>query len=166
VVILNHLVKKTNQNITIIIFLQFPAKGTQITSYLHILKLIIIKFRLFNNIPPKASIVSQQKNIAGFKAVQMNIPTQHLTSDLDDKYMELAAQLAEAHATIDILQTSKLALSNQVSLLEAELSKALEALKVEKSQLAELYQCFHVERHAHQHGAACKDFLESKMEIL
>jgi hypothetical protein len=35
--------------------------------------------------------------------------------------MELAAQLAEAHATIDTLQTSKLALFNQVSLLEAEL---------------------------------------------
>jgi hypothetical protein len=50
-----------------------------------------------------------------FNAAQMNIPTQHLTSDLDDKYMELAAQLAEAHATIDILQTSKLALFNQVS---------------------------------------------------
>jgi hypothetical protein len=96
----------------------------------------------------------------------MNVPTQHLTSDLDDKYMELAAQLAEAHATIDTLQTSKLALSNQVSLLEAELSKALEALKVEKSQSAELYRCFCVERCAHQHDAARKDFLESKMEIL
>jgi hypothetical protein len=166
VVILNHLAKKTNRNITITIFLQFPAKGTQNTSYLHTLKLIIIKFRLFNNMPPKASIASQRKNIAGFNAAQMNVPTQHLTSDLDDKYMELAAQLAEAHATIDTLQTSKLALSNQVSLLEAELSKALEALKVEKSQSAELYRCFCVERRACQHGAACKDFLESKMEIL
>jgi len=64
------------------------------------------------------------------------------------------------------LQASKLALSNQVSLLEAELFKALEALKVEQSQSAELYQCFHVECHAHQCGAACKDFLESKIEIL
>jgi len=53
-----------------------------------------------------------------------------------------------------------------VALLEAELSKALEALKVEQSQSAELYQCFHVECHAHQCGAARKDFLESKIEIL
>jgi len=37
------------------------------------------------------------------------------------------------------LQASKLALSNQVSLLEAKLFKALEALKVEQSQSAELY---------------------------
>jgi hypothetical protein len=42
----------------------------------------------------------------------------------------------------------------------------LEALKVEKSQSAELYRCFCVERCARQRGAACKDFLESKMEIL
>jgi len=96
----------------------------------------------------------------------MNLQTQHLTSNLDNKYTELAAQLAEAHATIDTLQTSKLALFNQVSLLKAELFKALEALKVEKSQLAKLYQCFRIECCAHQHGAACKDFLESKIEIL
>jgi hypothetical protein len=56
----------------------------------------------------------------------MNLPIQHLTSDLDDKYMELAAQLAKVHAIIDTLQTSILTPSNQVSLLEA--------LKVEKSQ--------------------------------
>ena len=63
------------------------------------------------------------------------------------------------------LQASKLELCNQVSLLEAKLFKA-EALKVEQSQSAELYQCFCVECCAHQHGAACKDFLESKIEIL
>jgi len=58
VVILNHLVKKTNQNIMITIFLQFPAKGTQITLHLYTLQLIIIKFRLSDNMPPKAIIAS------------------------------------------------------------------------------------------------------------
>jgi hypothetical protein len=53
-----------------------------------------------------------------------------------------------------------------VSLLETKLFKASEALKVEQSRSAELYQYFHVERRAHQHGAAHKDFLESKIEIL
>jgi len=53
-----------------------------------------------------------------------------------------------------------------VSLLEAKLFKALEALKVEQSQSAELYQCFCIECHAHQCGAACKDFLASKIGIL
>jgi len=67
---------------------------------------------------------------------------------------------------VPLTQASKLALSNQVALLEAELSKALEALKIEQSQSAELYQCFCVENHACQHGAAHKDFLESKIEIL
>jgi len=65
-----------------------------------------------------------------------------------------------------MLQASKLALSNQVFLLEAKLSKVLEALKVEQSHSAKLYQCFHVEHHAHQCGAAHRDFLESKIEIL
>jgi hypothetical protein len=64
------------------------------------------------------------------------------------------------------LQASKQALSNQVSLLESELFKALEALKVEQSRSAELYRCFRVEHCACQHGAARKDFLESKIEIL
>jgi hypothetical protein len=53
-----------------------------------------------------------------------------------------------------------------VSLLEIKLFKASEALKVEQSQSAELYRCFCVECHACQCGAACKDFLESKIEIL
>jgi hypothetical protein len=53
-----------------------------------------------------------------------------------------------------------------VSLLETKLFKASEALKVEQSQSAELYRCFHVERRARQHGAAHKDFLESKIKIL
>jgi len=88
------------------IFLQLPAKGTQITLYLYTLQLIIIKFRLFDNMLLKASIASQWKNMAGFNAAQMNLPIQHLTSDLDHKYTELAAQLAEAHATINTLQTS------------------------------------------------------------
>ena len=126
----------------------------------------LIKSRLFNNMPPKAAIASWGKNIAGFNAAQLDLPTQHLTSDLNGGNTELAAQLLEAKATINTLQALKLALSNQVSLLEAELSKALEALKVEQSRSAELYQCFSVEHHACQHGAACKDFLESKIEIL
>jgi len=57
-------------------------------------------------------------------------------------------------------------LCNQVSLFEAKLSKALEALKVEQSHSAKLYQCFDVEHCACQCGAACKEFLESKVEIL
>ena len=89
--------------------------------------------------PLKAAIASWKKNIAGFNAAQMDLPTQHLTSNLGGGNTELAAQLSEAQATIDTLQASKLALSNQVSLLEAELFKALEALKVEQSQSAELY---------------------------
>ena len=103
------------------------------------LKLIIIKCRLFNDMPLKATIAAQRKNIAEFNAARLDLPIQHLTSDLGGKNTKLAAQLSEAQATIDILQASKLALSNQVALLEAELSKALEALKVEQSQSAELY---------------------------
>jgi len=71
------------------------------------------------------------------ETAQEDWPIQHLTSDLDGENTKLAAQLSEAQATIDILQASKLALSNQVALLEAELSKALEALKVEQSRSAE-----------------------------
>jgi len=50
--------------------------------------------------------------------------------------------------------------------LEAKLSKDLEALKVEQSHSTKLYQCFCVEHYACQYGAACKDFLERKIEIL
>ena len=89
--------------------------------------------------PPKAAIASRRQNIAGFHAVQRDLSTQHLTPDVDDRTVKLAAQLSEAQATIDTLQASKLALSNQVSLLEAKLFKALEALKVEQSRSAELY---------------------------
>jgi hypothetical protein len=116
--------------------------------------------------PPKAAIASRRQNIAGFHAVQRDLSTQHLTPDVDDRTVKLAAQLSEAQATIDTLQASKLALSNQVSLLETKLFKASEALKVEQSQSAELYRCFRVERRARQRGAARKDFLESKIEIL
>jgi len=88
--------------------------------------------------PPKASIASQ-KNIARFNAAWMDLPIQQLTPDPDNSNTFLAAQLSEAQATINTLQTSKLVLSNQVSILETELFKALEALKVEQSQSAELY---------------------------
>jgi hypothetical protein len=116
--------------------------------------------------PPKAAIAFRRQNIAGFHTIQRDLSTQHLTPDVDDRTVKLAAQLSEAQATIDTLQASKLALSNQGSLLETKLFKASEALKVEQSRSAELYRCFRVEHHACQHGAARKDFLESKIEIL
>lgn len=116
--------------------------------------------------PPKAGTASRRQNLAGFHAAQRDQPTQHPTPDLDDRTIELAAQLSEAQATIDTLQASKLALSNQVSLLEAEFLKAVEALKVEQSCSAKLYESFRVEHCARQCGTARKDFLESKIKIL
>ena len=71
--------------------------------------------------PPKASIASQKKNTAGFNAAQMDLPIQKHTTDPDDSNTFLAAQLSEGQATFNTLQTSKLALSNQVPILEAEL---------------------------------------------
>ena len=41
------------------------------------LKLIIIKSRLFNNMPLKATIAAQRKNIAEFNAAQLDLPIQH-----------------------------------------------------------------------------------------
>ena len=82
--------------------------------------------------PPKAGIASRRQNIAGFHVARRDLSTQHLTPDVDDETVKLAAQLSEAQATIDTLQASKLA-------LEAKLFEASEALKVEQSQSAELY---------------------------
>jgi hypothetical protein len=62
--------------------------------------------------PPKAAIASQRQNIAEFHAVQRDLSTQHLTPDVDNRTVKLAAQLSEAQANIDTLQASKLALSN------------------------------------------------------
>jgi len=59
--------------------------------------------------PPKASITSQKKNVAGFNAAWMDLPIQQPTPDPDDSNTFLAAQLSEAQATINTLQTVELA---------------------------------------------------------